>query len=178
MCLLWPHVHTIEPSPISPYQPRRHLGAPTRAYPRPFYPRHLRNQFQLSHQWLSFIPHLIQRLHVHILMITPNLTYQLPPGIITPRHLSNWRPTVGRVVAERRRLGAVAGSRRPCAKHKVDVLLTITISVASTRRSNQNHKYAHFGGFEGSFFIILWIKKIVFCIFSKLFRSCSGIVCS
>ena len=35
-------------------------------------------------------------------------------------------------------------------------------------------KYAHFGGFEGSFWTILRVKKVVFWKFSKLFRSCLG----
>ena len=33
-------------------------------------------------------------------------------------------------------------------------------------------KYAHFGGFEGSFWTILRVKKVVFLKFSKLFWSC------
>ena len=39
-------------------------------------------------------------------------------GIITPRHLSNWRSTEGGVVTERRRPGAVAESRSPSEEHK------------------------------------------------------------
>ena len=35
-----------------------------------------------------------------------------------------------------------------------------------------DHKFAHFGGFEGSFLTILWVKKVVFWTFSKLFWSC------
>ena len=35
---------------------------------------------------------------------------------------------------------------------------------------------AHFGGFEGSFLTILWVKKVVFWTFSKLFWSCLGSV--
>ena len=33
-------------------------------------------------------------------------------------------------------------------------------------------KYAHFGGFKGSFWTILRVKKVVLWNFSKLFRSC------
>ena len=44
--------------------------------------------------------------------------YSLLVGIITPRHLSNWRSTEGGVVTERRRPGAVAESRSPSEEHK------------------------------------------------------------
>ena len=37
-------------------------------------------------------------------------------------------------------------------------------------------KYAHFGGFEGSFLTILWVEKVVFWTFSKLFRMCLSLV--
>ena len=37
-------------------------------------------------------------------------------------------------------------------------------------------KYAHFGDFEGSFWIILGVKKVVFGTFSKLFWSSLGSV--
>ena len=35
-----------------------------------------------------------------------------------------------------------------------------------------DEKMAHFGGFEGSFLTILWVKKVVFWTFSKMFWSC------
>ena len=35
-----------------------------------------------------------------------------------------------------------------------------------------DQKYAHFGGFEGSFLTILEVKKVIFWTFSKLFWSC------
>ena len=41
---------------------------------------------------------------------------------------------------------------------------------------NFGQKYAHFGSFEGSFWTILGVKKVVFWTFSKLFGSCLGSV--
>ena len=37
-------------------------------------------------------------------------------------------------------------------------------------------KFAHFGGFEGSFLTILGVKKVDFWTFSKLFWTCLGSV--
>ena len=37
-------------------------------------------------------------------------------------------------------------------------------------------KFAHFGGFEGSFLAIFEVKKVIFRTFSKLFWSCLGSV--
>ena len=39
-----------------------------------------------------------------------------------------------------------------------------------------DQKFAHFGGFEGSFLTILEVEKVIFSTFSKLFWSCLGSV--
>ena len=69
-------------------------------------------------------------------------------------------------------LGIVLGLRRPtfgCIFSSKGPLMTPKIDIFC-------QKFAHFGGFEGSFLTILEVKKVDFWTFSKLFWTCLGSV--